>query len=114
VEGYQDRSVISNRHYLGLSLPSPLTASSVGPPITTGDFGLSTVRSNRKRQHQTAVGTVGYAAPELLKSKPYNEKSDMYALGCCLYEILTMRSVFDDERDGCFPVSIPSVRRRGR
>jgi NIMA (never in mitosis gene a)-related kinase len=76
--------------------------------IKIGDFGLSTVRSNRKRQHQTAVGTVGYAAPELLKSKPYNEKSDMYALGCCLYEILTMRSVFDDERDGCFPVSIPS------
>jgi NIMA (never in mitosis gene a)-related kinase len=75
--------------------------------IKIGDFGLSTVRSNKKRQYQTPVGTVGYAAPELLKGKAYNEKSDMYALGCCLYEILTMRSVYDDMNDGCFPMPIP-------
>jgi NIMA (never in mitosis gene a)-related kinase len=76
----------------------------------TGDFGLSTVRKNKKKQHQTPVGTMGYAAPELLKGKAYNEKSDMYALGCCLYEILTMRSVYDDDNEGCFPVPIPPVR----
>lgn len=78
--------------------------------IKIGDFGLSTVRKNKKKQHQTPVGTMGYAAPELLKGKAYNEKSDMYALGCCLYEILTLRSVYDDEHDGCFPMPIPSVR----
>jgi len=77
--------------------------------IKIGDFGLSTVRKNKKKQHQTPVGTMGYAAPELLKGKAYNEKSDMYALGCCLYEILTMRSVYDDENDGCFPVPIPPI-----
>lgn len=76
--------------------------------IKIGDFGLSTVRKNKKKQHQTPVGTMGYAAPELLKGKAYNEKSDMYALGCCLYEILTLRSVYDDEHDGCFPMPIPS------
>lgn len=39
----------------------------------------------------------------------YDEKSDIYALGCTLYEIITMRSVYDDQSLGVFPVPIPKV-----
>lgn len=49
------------------------------------------------------------AAPEILRHKPYDSKSDIYALGCTLYEIVTLRSVYDDQNLDIFPVSIPSV-----
>jgi len=33
----------------------------------------------------------------------------MFALGCSLYEILTLRSVYDDEQADVFPVPVPQV-----
>jgi len=77
--------------------------------IKLGDFGLSTVRKDKKKQHQTAVGTLGYAAPELLEGKAYDEKCDIYALGCSLYEITTLRSPFEDIKAGIFPVPLPDI-----
>ncbi|KAL6052874.1 Serine/threonine-protein kinase Nek5, variant 2 [Balamuthia mandrillaris] len=76
--------------------------------IKLGDFGLSTVRKDRKKQYQTAVGTLGYAGPELLKGRSYNEKSDMYALGTSLYEMMTLRSVYEDTKADIFPRPIPA------
>ena len=36
----------------------------------------------------TMVGTPYYLSPEMCEEKPYNEKSDIWALGCVLYEML--------------------------
>eukprot|EP01089_Gocevia_fonbrunei_P004233 TRINITY_DN14251_c0_g1_i1.p1 TRINITY_DN14251_c0_g1~~TRINITY_DN14251_c0_g1_i1.p1 ORF type:complete len:550 (-),score=95.79 TRINITY_DN14251_c0_g1_i1:39-1622(-) len=77
--------------------------------IKLGDFGLSTVLK-REGKSTTAVGTLGYAAPEVVRHKPYDSKSDMYGLGCSLYEMMTLRSVFEDQRAGLFPVPIPKDR----
>ena len=40
--------------------------------IKLGDFGLSTVVNTRMRKKELAVGTLGYAAPEILNHKPFD------------------------------------------
>lgn len=42
----------------------------------------------------TNVGTTCYMAPELLKGQEYNEKIDVWALGCALYELCTKQRMF--------------------
>lgn len=44
---------------------------------------------------RTMVGTPYYLSPELCQEKPYNNKSDIWALGCVLYEMTTLKHAFD-------------------
>lgn len=53
---------------------------------------------------KTIVGTPYYLSPELCEDKPYNEKSDVWALGVVLYECCTQRHPFDADNQ---------VRRKG-
>ena len=41
------------------------------------------------------VGTPYYMSPEICESKPYSEKSDVWALGCVLYELCTLKHAFE-------------------
>lgn len=41
------------------------------------------------------VGTPYYLSPELCEDKPYNDKSDVWALGVILYECLTFKHPFE-------------------
>uniref|UniRef100_A0A674C9S7 non-specific serine/threonine protein kinase n=1 Tax=Salmo trutta TaxID=8032 RepID=A0A674C9S7_SALTR len=49
--------------------------------VKTGDFGISTSLSAR------VVGAPCCISPELCEGKPYNQKSDIWTLGCVLYEL---------------------------
>ncbi len=39
-------------------------------------------------------GTLNYIAPEILNGEPYNAKSDLFALGCIVYELCTLNLAF--------------------
>jgi NIMA (never in mitosis gene a)-related kinase len=42
----------------------------------------------------TVVGTPYYMSPEMYENKPYTHKSDIWALGCILYELCTLERAF--------------------
>ena len=44
---------------------------------------------------KTQIGTPYYVSPELWKNRPYNAKSDVWALGCLLYEMVMGKPPFD-------------------
>eukprot|EP00041_Stephanoeca_diplocostata_P037621 m.1430622 g.1430622 ORF g.1430622 m.1430622 type:complete len:489 (+) comp25074_c0_seq11:581-2047(+) len=62
--------------------------------VKIGDFGISKVLSSKSKAN-TVVGTPCYISPELCEGKPYDEKSDIWALGCVLYEMASLRKAFD-------------------
>lgn len=71
------------------------------------DFGLSRVLTNKEtvqRLTQTGalIGSVHYMSPELCQGRKSDERSDIYSLGCTLYECLSGRPPLDSDH----PVSI--------
>jgi len=63
--------------------------------IKIGDFGIARVLQHTYDCAQTAIGTPYYLSPEICQEKPYNQKSDIWSLGCILYEMTTLRHAFD-------------------
>jgi serine/threonine-protein kinase len=64
------------------------------------DFGIARVLGRgRQTQHGHAVGTPTYMAPEQLRGEEVDGRTDLYALGAVLYELVTGRVAFDADSD---------------
>ena len=62
--------------------------------IKIGDFGVAKILDENNFAN-TLIGTPYYMSPELCEELPYNEKSDVWALGCILYELCTYKHPFN-------------------
>ena len=62
--------------------------------VKIGDLGVSK-KLNKTNFAKTFIGTPYYLSPEICEDKPYNEKSDIWALGVILYEMCTFRHPFE-------------------
>lgn len=73
------------------------------------DFGLALItgRDQTVTMPGAAMGTPGYASPEQWEGKPGDARSDIYALGCVLYEMLTGKRASRE----WVPVEPPALQR---
>lgn len=90
------------------------------PQVRLGDFGIARALEGTMELAHTTIGTVRltcfsfligyfccqnfqpyYMSPELFRNQPYNYKSDIWSLGCVLYEMCALRHAFEArEMDG--------------
>ncbi|GAB9474496.1 Nek protein kinase [Globisporangium polare] len=59
-----------------------------------GDFGTSKTLSSATAFGSTLVGSPLYMSPEILEGEPHSFPTDVWSLGCILYELLTSESPF--------------------
>jgi len=60
--------------------------------IKVGDMNVS--KRLKDGQLQTQIGTPYYMSPEIWNNRPYDATSDMWALGCMIYELCTLKPPF--------------------
>ena len=62
--------------------------------VKLGDFGIARILDGTSDYAKTCIGTPYYLSPEICENKPYNNKSDLWAMGCVLYEMATLKHAF--------------------
>ena len=73
--------------------------------IKIGDLGVAKIIS-KNTLAKTIIGTPYYLSPEICEEKPYNDKSDVWALGCILYELCSFKHPFEARSQGALIVKI--------
>ena len=63
--------------------------------VKLGDFGIAKNFQRTIDKAKTMVGTPYYLSPEMIESKPYDSKSDIWSLGVLLYEMMTFKMPFN-------------------
>ncbi|KAJ8396885.1 hypothetical protein AAFF_G00012080 [Aldrovandia affinis] len=95
---YQIASAVTHIHKAGVlhrdikTLNIFLTKTNL---IKLGDYGLAKKLDSQFSMAETCVGTPYYMSPELCQGVKYNFKSDIWAMGCVIFELLTLTRTFD-------------------
>ena len=105
--------------------PSNILVTKAGVKVL--DFGLAKFEQTKEAkakdetltrpltQEGSIVGTLQYMAPEQLQGKPTDNRTDLFAFGCVLYEMLTGKRAFDGTNNASVIAAIlerpaPSVK----
>ncbi|HKD02171.1 MAG TPA: protein kinase [Terriglobales bacterium] len=91
----------SGAKLLDFGLAKPVTIAGLGvsgprtPATPTMSIPAMTAQAGPLTQQGTVVGTFQYVAPEVLQGQDADARSDVFALGAVLYEMLTGRQAFE-------------------
>ncbi|MBL8362903.1 MAG: serine/threonine protein kinase [Rubrivivax sp.] len=96
-------SALEHAHALGVVhrdlKPANLMVDDEGRTVVM-DFGIARVLAKeRQTRAGTLVGTLEYIAPEVVRGEAADARSDLYALGCVLYEMVTGELPFPGRSD---------------
>uniref|UniRef100_A0A663F3P2 non-specific serine/threonine protein kinase n=1 Tax=Aquila chrysaetos chrysaetos TaxID=223781 RepID=A0A663F3P2_AQUCH len=69
--------------------------SNNGKVAKLGDFGIARQLNSTTEFAHTCVGTPYYLSPEICENRPYNNKTDVWSLGCVLYELCALKHPFE-------------------
>lgn len=92
--------------------PSNLLLS-VGGHVKLTDFGVAEAEGMTRGEAGALRGTIAYMSPEQVLGQPVDARSDLYAAGIVLWELLTNRRLFEGDndldlmhhvRDACVPL----------
>eukprot|EP00927_Polykrikos_kofoidii_P067269 TRINITY_DN6277_c0_g1_i1.p1 TRINITY_DN6277_c0_g1~~TRINITY_DN6277_c0_g1_i1.p1 ORF type:complete len:505 (+),score=75.58 TRINITY_DN6277_c0_g1_i1:128-1642(+) len=86
---------IHDMHILHRDLKSGNFFLSRSGNIKIGDFGIAKVLECTAACAQTQIGTPYYLSPEICMGRPYSWSSDIWSMGCILYEMCARRVPFD-------------------
>jgi serine/threonine protein kinase len=72
-----------------------------GGRIKLTDFGVARIQDSGEatRTQGAMVGTLKYMSPEQVQGQPVDSRSDLFAVGIVLYQLLTDKRPFDGEND---------------
>ncbi|MCL2168792.1 MAG: Stk1 family PASTA domain-containing Ser/Thr kinase [Defluviitaleaceae bacterium] len=74
--------------------------------VKVADFGIADDKNTRKHAEEgSTMGSVHYISPEAACNDPVDARSDLYALGITMYEMMTGELPFDSEN----PDEIPGM-----
>ena len=62
--------------------------------IKIGDFGISKILNQNHRNAKTHIGTPLYMAPEVIESKKYDYKADIWSLGITFFELMSFKEPY--------------------
>jgi serine/threonine-protein kinase len=68
-----------------------------GDKVKIMDFGLARTAGSDMTSTGTVMGTPHYMSPEQVRGQKADTRSDVFALGCICYELLTGKKPFDAE-----------------
>jgi serine/threonine protein kinase len=88
--GYANRMGVIHRDIK----PSNLMLTDTGQ-VKIMDFGIARIRGTQRLTKSGLLGTYAYLAPEQFRGGEGTEQSDMYALACVAYEMLSGNIPFD-------------------
>ncbi|XP_017768234.1 PREDICTED: serine/threonine-protein kinase Nek8-like [Nicrophorus vespilloides] len=82
-----------------------------GDIVKIGDFGISKILEMNYGKTNTIIGTTNYLAPEICDGQPYDTKSDIWSLGCILYELCALERLYSGSMSSVI-VAIKAGRRK--
>jgi len=78
--------------------------------VKLGDLGVAKVLQGTLQLAHTQIGTPYYMSPEIFDGRPYRDKSDMWSLGCILFELLTLKVAFQAPNMKALMMRVSSAR----
>merc|ERR1719326_461440 len=94
-QGVQALKYVHDSHILHRDLKTGNFFLSKSGNLKMGDFGIAKVLECTAACAQTQIGTPYYLSPEICSGKPYSWGSDIWSMGCILYEMTARKVPFD-------------------